>query len=188
VRACSAPLPHHCRQCVTLARADNPFTPNEHRLYTLLAGGARFLVVCQADRALIATVSKTKELKRRYGAKRELFCQFWNPSLPCERLSLQPLIAKLLGGRCTRRTGMIVSPIVMEVFTLTFLAEWGDRSQLATIGLAASTNVVGALHATRSTEPLLRSTRSRTRNSRTWSFPLRHVQLRRAESWVGVLS
>jgi len=76
----------------------------------------------------------------------------------------------------------------MEVFTLTFLAEWGDRSQLATIGLAASTNVVGALHATRSTEPLLRSTRSRTRNSRTWSFPLRHVQLRRAESWVGVLS
>jgi putative Ca2+/H+ antiporter (TMEM165/GDT1 family) len=29
------------------------------------------------------------------------------------------------------------------VFTLTFLAEWGDRSQIATIGLAASSNVVG---------------------------------------------
>jgi putative Ca2+/H+ antiporter (TMEM165/GDT1 family) len=37
-----------------------------------------------------------------------------------------------------------VPPVVMEVFVLTFLAEWGDRSQLATIGLAASTNVVGA--------------------------------------------
>lgn len=65
-------------------------------------------------------------------------------------------------GVHTRRTGMIISPIVMEVFTLTFLAEWGDRSQLATIGLAASTNVVGELHATRSTEALLRSTRGRT--------------------------
>ena len=31
----------------------------------------------------------------------------------------------------------------MEVFTLTFLAEWGDRSQIATIGLAASSNVFG---------------------------------------------
>eukprot|EP00238_Polyblepharides_amylifera_P009252 CAMPEP_0196594146 /NCGR_PEP_ID=MMETSP1081-20130531/77461_1 /TAXON_ID=36882 /ORGANISM="Pyramimonas amylifera, Strain CCMP720" /LENGTH=193 /DNA_ID=CAMNT_0041918323 /DNA_START=243 /DNA_END=824 /DNA_ORIENTATION=+ len=37
----------------------------------------------------------------------------------------------------------LVSPIFIEAFTLTFLAEWGDRSQLATIGLAASTNVVG---------------------------------------------
>jgi putative Ca2+/H+ antiporter (TMEM165/GDT1 family) len=26
---------------------------------------------------------------------------------------------------------------------LTFLAEWGDRSQIATIGLAASSDVVG---------------------------------------------
>jgi len=31
----------------------------------------------------------------------------------------------------------------VEVFTLTFLAEWGDRSQIATIGLAASSNVLG---------------------------------------------
>lgn len=43
-----------------------------------------------------------------------------------------------------RRTlGGIFSPVLIEAFTLTFLAEWGDRSQLATIGLAASTNVVG---------------------------------------------
>ena len=33
--------------------------------------------------------------------------------------------------------------MLVEVFTLTFLAEWGDRSQIATIGLAASSNVLG---------------------------------------------
>jgi putative Ca2+/H+ antiporter (TMEM165/GDT1 family) len=34
----------------------------------------------------------------------------------------------------------------MEAFAVTFLAEWGDRSQLATIGLAASGDVVGESH------------------------------------------
>jgi Ca2+/H+ antiporter, TMEM165/GDT1 family len=37
----------------------------------------------------------------------------------------------------------LVSPILLEAFTLTFLAEWGDRSQIATIGLAAASDVVG---------------------------------------------
>jgi len=37
----------------------------------------------------------------------------------------------------------IFSPIFLEAFTLTFLAEWGDRSQIATIGLAAAEDVVG---------------------------------------------
>ena len=36
-----------------------------------------------------------------------------------------------------------VSPVLLEAFTLTFLAEWGDRSQIATIGLAAASDVVG---------------------------------------------
>lgn len=36
-----------------------------------------------------------------------------------------------------------LDPILVQVFTLTFLAEWGDRSQVATIGLAASANVAG---------------------------------------------
>lgn len=37
----------------------------------------------------------------------------------------------------------LVSRILMEAFTLTFLAEWGDRSQLTTIILAARENVLG---------------------------------------------
>jgi Ca2+/H+ antiporter, TMEM165/GDT1 family len=37
----------------------------------------------------------------------------------------------------------LLSPVLLNAFTLTFLAEWGDRSQIATIGLAASQDVVG---------------------------------------------
>ena len=36
-----------------------------------------------------------------------------------------------------------VSPILLEAFTLTFLAEWGDRSQIATVGLAAASDMLG---------------------------------------------
>ena len=35
--------------------------------------------------------------------------------------------------------------VFMQSFSLTFLAEWGDRSQIATIGLAASKNVWGII-------------------------------------------
>ncbi|CAK0783390.1 hypothetical protein CVIRNUC_006589 [Coccomyxa viridis] len=41
------------------------------------------------------------------------------------------------------RLKKLLPPIFLEAFVLTFLAEWGDRSQIATIGLAASTDVVG---------------------------------------------
>eukprot|EP01023_Acetabularia_acetabulum_P008276 TRINITY_DN1358_c0_g1_i10.p2 TRINITY_DN1358_c0_g1~~TRINITY_DN1358_c0_g1_i10.p2 ORF type:complete len:248 (-),score=28.75 TRINITY_DN1358_c0_g1_i10:504-1247(-) len=36
-----------------------------------------------------------------------------------------------------------LSPILLKAFSLTFLAEWGDRSQIATIGLATQDNVWG---------------------------------------------
>lgn len=38
---------------------------------------------------------------------------------------------------------LIFTPIFLKAFSLTFLAEWGDRSQIATIGLAASEHAVG---------------------------------------------
>lgn len=38
-----------------------------------------------------------------------------------------------------------VSFLFLEAFTLTFLAEWGDRSQLTTIILAARENVYGVV-------------------------------------------
>lgn len=37
----------------------------------------------------------------------------------------------------------MLSSVVVKAFTMTFLAEWGDRSQIATISLAAEHDVVG---------------------------------------------
>ena len=39
----------------------------------------------------------------------------------------------------------IVSPILLQAFTLTFLAEWGDRSQIATIAMGADYNAWGII-------------------------------------------
>ena len=40
-------------------------------------------------------------------------------------------------------SSFLLSPVLVETFVITFLAEWGDRSQIATIGLAASSDPVG---------------------------------------------
>lgn len=50
----------------------------------------------------------------------------------------------------TRRQKMInknsiLSRVLIQAFTMTFLAEWGDRSQLTTIILAARDNVYGVI-------------------------------------------
>eukprot|EP00199_Chlamydomonas_sp_CCMP681_P005519 CAMPEP_0119109288 /NCGR_PEP_ID=MMETSP1180-20130426/17829_1 /TAXON_ID=3052 ORGANISM="Chlamydomonas cf sp, Strain CCMP681" /NCGR_SAMPLE_ID=MMETSP1180 /ASSEMBLY_ACC=CAM_ASM_000741 /LENGTH=236 /DNA_ID=CAMNT_0007095029 /DNA_START=21 /DNA_END=731 /DNA_ORIENTATION=+ len=39
--------------------------------------------------------------------------------------------------------GLLLSPVFIKAFTLTFVGEWGDRSQIATIGLAASEDPYG---------------------------------------------
>ena len=51
----------------------------------------------------------------------------------------KPAVAKKPKGAAQN----IFGPVFVQAFTLTFVAEWGDRSQIATIVLAAQTNPYG---------------------------------------------
>eukprot|EP00111_Clytia_hemisphaerica_P021430 TCONS_00063069-protein len=46
-------------------------------------------------------------------------------------------------NRCMRAIMRCCSPILLQSFTMTFLAEWGDRSQLTTIILGSRENPIG---------------------------------------------
>jgi len=59
--------------------------------------------------------------------------------------SLKDMSDKERAGRGKQVLMMLFSQVFLKAFTLTFLAEWGDRSQIATIGLAASADVVGVI-------------------------------------------
>lgn len=47
----------------------------------------------------------------------------------------------IVGGFFSR----VFSPVFVQCFTMTFLAEWGDRSQISTIALAASQDPIGVV-------------------------------------------
>eukprot|EP00898_Chlorokybus_atmophyticus_P003558 jgi/Chlat1/4202/Chrsp27S04240 len=46
-------------------------------------------------------------------------------------------------SRVRKVLSRFITPIFLEAFVLTFLAEWGDRSQIATIAMASHKNPVG---------------------------------------------
>lgn len=53
-----------------------------------------------------------------------------------ETVTQDPETGIIRGGK-QRKWYKFISPILVQSFTLTFLAEWGDRSQLATILLGS---------------------------------------------------
>ncbi|TPX34251.1 hypothetical protein SmJEL517_g03046 [Synchytrium microbalum] len=59
--------------------------------------------------------------------------------------SAQPIPAmeklRTLGIGISNLMNFVLTPVFVETFVLTFLAEWGDRSQIATIALAGAENL-----------------------------------------------
>ena len=49
-----------------------------------------------------------------------------------------PAAGQSIGDRMQSYLGLVASPVFVQAFMLTFLGEWGDRSQIATIALAAA--------------------------------------------------
>lgn len=59
--------------------------------------------------------------------------------------TLKEAATKAQKGVVRRMFSKFCTPIFMEALMLTFLAEWGDRSQIATISLAAHQNPLGVI-------------------------------------------
>jgi Ca2+/H+ antiporter, TMEM165/GDT1 family len=64
------------------------------------------------------------------------------PTKTAKRTTHPPLVNTVLNMLPHSLKGLI-PPIFAQVFTLTFLGEWGDRSQIATVGLAADADLLG---------------------------------------------
>lgn len=56
---------------------------------------------------------------------------------------------KSVGAQLTNLASFVLSPVWIQVFVMTFLGEWGDRSQIATIAMAAGSDywfvILGAI-------------------------------------------
>merc|ERR1712190_86748 len=59
--------------------------------------------------------------------------------------TLKEAASKEHRGLVRRIFSKMLTPIFLEALMLTFLAEWGDRSQIATISLSAHQNPVGVI-------------------------------------------
>lgn len=64
------------------------------------------------------------------------------PTKKAKRPTHPPLVNNIL-NMLPHSLKELISPIFVQVFTLTFLGEWGDRSQIATVGLAADADLLG---------------------------------------------
>ncbi|XP_050434710.1 transmembrane protein 165 isoform X2 [Adelges cooleyi] len=60
-----------------------------------------------------------------------------------EEIDVEQQATRQCRFRCGSKSLLFVSQTLLQAFTMTFLAEWGDRSQLATIILAARENAYG---------------------------------------------
>ncbi|MCL7042053.1 hypothetical protein MKW94_026558 [Papaver nudicaule] len=71
----------------------------------------------------------------------------WRSEKANQKKEIEEVEEKLEGGQgkstFRRFLSRFLTPIFLESFILTFLAEWGDRSQIATIALATHKNALG---------------------------------------------
>ncbi|XP_039043772.1 GDT1-like protein 4 [Hibiscus syriacus] len=78
---------------------------------------------------------------------RLLYIAWRSDSMASQKKEIEEVEEKLETGQgktsYRRFFSRFCTPIFLEAFILTFLAEWGDRSQIATIALATHKNAVG---------------------------------------------
>ncbi|KAJ6855123.1 GDT1-like protein 4 isoform X1 [Populus alba x Populus x berolinensis] len=78
---------------------------------------------------------------------RLLYIAWRSDSKSSQKKEMEEVEEKLEAGQgktsFRRYFSRFCTPIFLESFILTFLAEWGDRSQIATIALAAHKNAIG---------------------------------------------
>jgi putative Ca2+/H+ antiporter (TMEM165/GDT1 family) len=78
---------------------------------------------------------------------RLLYIAWKSDSKTSQKKEIEEVEEKLEGGQgktpLRRFFSRFCTPIFLESFILTFLAEWGDRSQIATIALATHKNAIG---------------------------------------------